>query len=104
MGFEDKTNYSKAGMESLSDKIGIDKGKYEDLVALLASRINEMHNYWVDDSDAEVVYQQLLTQFDKFKTSMQEGYDTMTQFQQQVLDQIDRYTEAEQKAMHTING
>lgn len=104
MGFGDMTNYSKERMESLSDEIRRDKERYNDLVAQLKSRINEMHNYWVEDPAAEAVYQQLLTQFNTFKTSMQEGYDTMTQFEQQVLTQVDRYTDAEQQTMNAING
>ena len=63
-----------------------------------------MHNHWVEDPAAEAVYQQLLTQFNTFKASMQEGYDTMTQFEQQVLAQVDRYTDAEQQTMNAING
>ena len=104
MGFGDMTNYSKERMESLSDEIRRDKERYNDLVAQLKSRINEMHNYWVEDPAAEAVYQQLLTQFTTFKTSMQEGYDTMTQFEKQVLTQVDRYTDAEQQTMNAING
>ena len=103
MGFEDMTNYSQEKMYSLSGTIGGYKKEYENLVAQLESRINEMHNYWLDDSDAEVVYQKLFEQFNKFKTSMQEGYDTMTQFEQQVLTQIDNYEEAEQKTSNMIN-
>ena len=104
MGFGDTTNYSKERMESLSEEIKRDKEKYNDLVAQLESRINEMHNHWVEDPDEEKVYQQLLTQFNTFKTSMQEGYDTMTQFEQQVLTQVDRYTDAENQTMNAING
>ena len=104
MGFGDTTNYSKERMESLSEEIKRDKEKYNDLVAQLESRINEMHTHWVEDPAAEKVYQQLLTQFNTFKTSMQEGYDTMTQFEQQVLTQVDRYTDAENQTMNAING
>lgn len=104
MGFGDMTNYSKERMESLSDEIRRDKERYNDLVAQLESKINEMHNHWVEDPAAKAVYQQLLTQFNTFKASMQKGYDTMTQFEQQVLAQVDRYTDAEQQTMNAING
>lgn len=104
MGFEDMTNYSKERMESLSEEIRRDKERYNNLIAQLESKVNEMHNYWVEDPAAEAVYQQLLTQFNTFKTSMQEGYDTMTQFEQQVLTQVDRYTNAEQQTINAING
>ncbi len=104
MGFGDMTNYSKERMESLSEEIRRDKERYNDLVAQLESKINEMHSYWVEDPAAEAVYQQLLTQFNTFKISMQDGYDTMTQFEQQVLTQVDRYTNAEQQTMNAING
>ena len=100
----DVTNKKKKKMESLSEDIRRDKEKYNELVGLLASKINEMHNYWVEDPAAEAVYQQLLSQFNTFKTNMNEGYDTMTEFEQQVLRQVDRYTEAEQRTMNAING
>lgn len=103
MGFGDMTNYNKERMESLSEEIKRDKERYNSLVAQLENRINEMHNYWVEDSDAEAVYQQLLTQFNTFKSSMEEGYDTMTQFEKQVLTQVDRYTDAEQQTSNAIN-
>ena len=102
--FGDMTNYNKAKMETLSEDIRRDKEKYNELVALLESEINEMHNYWVEDPAAEAVYQQLLSQFNTFKANMNEGYDTMTQFEQQVLTQVDRYTEAEQQKNNAING
>lgn len=104
MGFDEMTNYSKERMESLSEEIKRDKESYNSLVTDLESRINEMHNHWVEDPAAEAVYQQLLAQFNTFKTSMQEGYDTMTQFEQRVLTQVDRYTDAEQQTMNAING
>ena len=104
MNYSDTTNYNKEKMEALSEDIRRDKEKYNELVGLLESKITEMHNYWVEDPAAEAVYQQLLTQFNTFKSSMQEGYDTMTAFEQQVLRQVDRYTDAEQQAMNAING
>ena len=104
MRFGDMTNYNKERMESLSQEIKRDKERYNELVNALQTKINEMHNHWVEDPAAEAVYQQLLTQFNTFKQNMDEGYEQMSKFEQQVLTQIDRYTQAEQQTMNAING
>lgn len=100
----DMTNYNKARMEDLSGQIGSYKEQYNELVASLEAKINEMHNHWVEDPAAEAVYQQLKTQFNNFKSQMGEGYDKMSEYQKQVTAQVDRYTQAEQEAMNAING
>mgnify|MGYP001142975996 CR=1 FL=1 len=74
MGFGDMTNYNKERMESLSQEIKRDKERYNELVNALQTKINEMHNHWVEDPAAEAVYQQLLTQFNTDSSFNYSGY------------------------------
>ena len=104
MDYSGETNYEKLKMEALAEDIRKEKARYAELISSLESRINEMHNYWVEDAAAEAVYQKLASQFQTFKANMREGEDTMTMFENQVLQQVDRYTEAEQETMNAIDG
>lgn len=100
----DVTNYNKAQMDDLARKIDSHKTKYNQLTTSLESSIAEMHNYWVEDPDAQKIYSELAGQFKTFKTSMDEGYNEMTKFEKLVDIQIERYTKAEQDTLSAING
>lgn len=102
MSLDDKTNYNKANMEELAENIKGYKERYDNLVSQLENKVTEMHNYWVEDPGAETVYQNLLKQFNTFKSKMLEGYDQMTQFENQVLNQVSRYESAETQTNNSI--
>ncbi len=101
----DTTNYSKVAMEELSSNIATKKEEFNSLIESLSASISNMHNYWVEgDTNAEAVYTSLLEQFNQFKADLNEGYELMSQYEARVNDQIERYKQAEQQALNSING
>ena len=95
---DDSTNYSKPEMERLQEDIKNKKMAYNECVNNLTNDIHNMHNYWVEgDAGAEAVYQQLLSQYNQFKQDLEEGFDLMTEFENQVGEQEARYAGAENK-------
>lgn len=94
----DETNYNKGKMGDLQDSIRAKKNEYNECINNLTNDINNMHNFWVEgDPNAEAVYQQLLSQYNNFKQNLEEGINLMTEFENQVGEQIDRYAGAENK-------
>ena len=93
--FGNVTNYNKAQMQELADKISQYQGQYNDIIARLTQHINEMHNFWGEDPDAEALYQQLLSQYQEYRKQFDEGSDMMQEFKRQVDSQVGRYEEAE---------
>ncbi len=100
--YNEMTNYNKDKMQDLIFEIEKNTNQYNKLVNSLKEKINEMHGFWIEDPAAEKVYQELVMQFNKFKVQLDEGYDQMTRYKKQVADQVEKYSEAEQKTMNAI--
>ena len=93
------TNYSKSGMENLAREIETIKTNYTNIINELSSEINNLHNYWNDDSTGGQVYQTFKSTFESIKPSLEEGRKYIQKFETEVSDQVDAYKQAENKIL-----
>lgn len=92
------TYYSKTAMENLAKEIDDIKNDYTKIISELSSEIDNLHNYWNDDSTGGQVYQTFKTTFSQsIKPNLEEGTTYMNSFEQNVNNQIDTYKNAESK-------
>ena len=96
------TSYNKNAMDELSANIDDIRGRYQSIIEELGREIEALHSYWNDDATGGQVYQTFKGAFDKIKPSLEEGTTYIKRFEDNVLEQKERYENAENKIISSF--
>ena len=100
----DETSYKNVAMQDLAAQIARLRNQYNDITGNLESNVTNLRNYWVEDTDALAVLEELQEQFKGYKAYMDRGFEQMTRFEKIVKEQIDRYGGAETQTRRSIRN